>query len=289
VPDVVAADAGASTANVVAADSRVADAAVGDSAGAIDSTLHDGAGDVEAVPDASVDAADACGPPLGATSPLTAKKAPGTITIDGNLREWPCESFVTLSVSRGIVSVGDASTVPLSGEFAVLWDAQHLYVAAHMVDPNVATTPGTNTTTPWENISVATYVSGDTSPNGDYTGLDDQFVVDSKNLAVDYKDGVATSSHPDFTSAVSVDGGSWSVEVSMSVAAVGLGQVAANQHIGFDLDFVDGDGTKQNYQLIWYLAAHSTCSCASCCCNSSPSVDLPYCDVLRFGALDLSP
>ena len=126
-------------------------------------------------------------------------------------------------------------------------------------------------------------------PNGDYTGLDDQFVVDSKNLAVDYKDGVATSSHPDFTSAVSVDGGSWSVEVSMSVAAVGLGQVAANQHIGFDLDFVDGDGTKQNYQLIWYLAAHSTCSCASCCCNSSPSVDLPYCDVLRFGALDLSP
>jgi hypothetical protein len=264
----------ASTPDTNVADTNVADTNVADTHVADSTTV-----------DSGTSFGDDCGAPTVA-SPLTAHAAPGPITVDGQLGDWPCSAFVALNASDGTVLIGTAPA-PLSGEFAVLWDSQTLYVAAHVIDPTIATNPGNNAGTPWYNDAVETYFSGDLNPSGNYTSLDHQFVVDWKNLAIDYQDAVA-SANPGFVSQTSVDtdAGAWSLELSMPASAVGLSQFQSGTQIGFDILFEQSNGTAQNYQLVWHAPqAGQACVCDACCCTVN---SYPYCDVLSFGVVKLA-
>jgi hypothetical protein len=281
-------DAGASDSG--AADSSTPDTNVTETNAPDTNVADTNVADTNVVDSVTVDSAETsgadCGPPPTVASPLTAHGAPGPITIDGQLGDWPCSAFVALNASNGTLLIGTGPE-PLSGEFAVLWDSQTLYVAAHILDPTISTNPG-DSGTPWYDDAVETYFSGDQSPSGNYTSLDHQFVVDWKNLGIDYADAVPTA-NPGFVSATSVDidAGAWSLELSMPASAVGLPQFQSSTQIGFDILFEQGSGTAQNYQLVWHAPQPGqACSCDACCCTSN---SYPFCDVLSFGVLQLAP
>jgi Carbohydrate family 9 binding domain-like len=238
-----------------------------------------------------------CGSP--SASPLSVMRAPGLITVDGVLDEWPCDAFVTLNASTGVLRILQDGGAPPAGQFAVLWDEGHLYFAARVFEPNFAEAPGYNATIPWQNDAVEVYVAldeaGDAMGSGDYTAQDHQFIVDWKNLALDYQyrlfDGGLGTLDPSFVSATSpdADGGVFTVEVAMSASAIGAPELTAGTRLPFDFAFDEGNG-DQLCQVVWAVEKPAVCTCERCCCgDASPVTPLPYCDTLCFGTAILSP
>ena len=122
-----------------------------------------GAGDAsDAGPILDATAYDACPLPAndGGTVAYASKATP---TIDGDLSEWSCASWIAVDESNAMY-VKDAGHA-MSGIFAAAYDSGHLYVAYHVVDPDIT---GNSLVDSYVNDSVEVYVSGDTSPTGDY-------------------------------------------------------------------------------------------------------------------------
>lgn len=236
--------------------------------------------------DASTPDSTVCPSPAPSASPLTAHRAPGAIHLDGNLDDWKCVPFVTLTQAfAAYAKTPDGGSAPIAADFAVAWDGDYLYVAARVTD---ATIDGTNATSPELNDSIAIYLGGDAFPTGDYSGLDHQYVVDHVNLAVDYQylsTPARTPSPPGFLSATQTTDTGFAIEARIGATAVGRNTFAAGDSLGFDFGLVAGDGTTQRFVLLWADADESSCLCVRCCCLSA--TPLPACDTLRFGKLTL--
>ena len=151
--------------------------------------------------------------PLVSPSPGTvvAKQVSGPIVIDGDLSDWGCPKFASLTPSNAakVLPRTSGATVTVTGEFAIRWDATSLYFAVRVTDGNVG---GNNATDPYLNDAVEIYLAGDTTLTGDYTNIDHQYVVDYKNLRTDYGPKPIATQHfttnpRELTSAVSVGQG----------------------------------------------------------------------------------
>jgi hypothetical protein len=231
---------------------------------------------------------------------LAAPEASGPITIDGDLGDWGAAEFTLLAASDAAFIEGPSGTctaanatsqclVPAgeTAEYALLRDAANLYFAVRVTVPNVG---GGSTTSPFTNDAVEIYLSGDTTPTGNYTSVDHQYVIDWANLVTDYGPSATDMGQvnpPGVTSAVNVatNLGSYVVEVKVALSALGLSALAPGQILGLDLGLDHGQGTEATRSfLVWWMATHTAPTCTTAKCTSC-SPDQPYCDTLTFGQL----
>jgi hypothetical protein len=226
--------------------------------------------------------ADACSGTTDVTSLGSIAESDAPPVIDGDLRDWPCSGWLTITPSNaGFVRTGGD---PLAAEIATRWDQGNLYVAVHVIDPSVA---GNNATDLYTNDSVELYLTGDPAPTGDYDSVSHQYVTDWTGRIVDYgpshdnKPGDRQPAH--FTAATRPMPDGWALEAQIGAPAVVAGAFVSGANIGFDVEINDGDGTNQRGSLIAALSpvpAACTCKQQQCCCGHP--VDLPYCDSARI-------
>jgi len=166
---------------------------------------------------------------------------PDAPVIDGNLSEY------TLAYGSEILAAG---TGPINNTvtWGTLWDADNLYIAAHVVD---AVVEGTGN--PWDNDAVEMYVDGDNSKDGTYSAasFDTQLIMDAINLDSLWAkaDGVPITDESSVWLATS-DG--YSIEIRLAWSnfdfAPGKGRT-----IGWSLGNNDSDlGVGRDYQTVWY-------------------------------------
>jgi hypothetical protein len=272
-------------------DTFVPDAVTGDSVvqdtAAVDTAVNDTAQESAPSP---------CTPAAGT---VDAPQAPGAITIDGDLGDWGSPAFTTLAANDAALIMGPNGNcnaanatskclVP-SGEttgFALLRDASNLYVGVRVTVPGVG---GTNTTAPYTNDAIEIYLRGDPIATGDYTSVDQQYIIDWQNLVVGYgppSSGTGQTNPPGVTSAVKVapGNGGYVVEVQIALSQIG-GSLAPGQMLGFDLGVDHGNGTAASRSfLVWWMSTHGPPQCTTAkCMGCAP--DQPYCDTLDFGLL----
>jgi hypothetical protein len=231
------------------------------------------------------------GPDLGAQLPgvlLARSVGNNPPQVDGLLEDWSCVAFEALDASAaGYVDSTYSGAVPVSGEFAVRWSEEQLYLAIQVRDPDV----GGVATDPYEifdNDSVAIYLDGDATLTGDYTDEDHHFVVDHARRISDYPHDPPEPQL--FKAAVERSAAGFAVEVQISYEAVGTALFADGRRLGFDLAISDGDGLDRHALLVWYMRPKSdylSCACADCCCKAIEDDDMPDCDTWRFGELVL--
>ena len=238
------------------------------------------------VPDDAADASEggACpSPSADAAVSLVAPIAPAP-TIDGDLTDWGCGPWTALTQTNAAYAMQNGQSV--SAQFAVRWDAANFYFAAHVAVPLVRGDDGTN---PYNNDAVEIYLSAP-PVNGDYDATTHQYIVDWKNLAVDYgpvhsPPNRPAPSPPHFTSQTKKVADGWQVEVAIGWPAV-MKKPASGAAVAFDVQLDDGDGTALDTRVIETLAPHSAaCGCKSCCCGQAN--DFPNCDTLTFVTVTL--
>jgi hypothetical protein len=232
-----------------------------------------------------------------AAGTVLAPQAPGPITIDGDLGDWGSPAFTTLSASDAALISGPSGTCTAANaisqclvpagetiDFALLRDASNLYVGVRVTVPGVG---GTNTTAPYDDDAVEIYLRGDPVATGDYTAVDQQYIIDWQNLVTSYgppSTGNGQTNPPGVTSAVKVapGNGGYVLEVQIALSEIG-GALAPGQTRGFDLSVDHGQGTAATRSfLVWWMAAHAPPQCTTAKCMDCTSGQ-PYCDTLDFG------
>jgi len=279
----------------------------GGTTGATDGGAHDGTVDAAAdvAEAATTDAPGSDAPQETTVNPcklaagtVLAPKATAPITIDGDLGDWGAAAFTLLEASNAALIMGPTGTctaanatsqclVPAgeTAEVALLTDSANLYVGVRVTVPNVG---GTSTTAPYTNDAVEIYLRGDTTPTGDYSADDHQYVIDWQNLVTDYgppSTGTGQASPPGVTSAVKValGNGAYVVEAKIALTELGQTSLASGQLLGFDLGVDHGQGTAATRSfLVWWMSAHAVPKCTSAKCTGC-NPDQPYCDTLDFG------
>lgn len=162
-------------------------------------------------------------------------------TIDGELGEYD------LIYGSDILAAGDGpnnNTVT----WGVKWDADNLYIAAHVVD---AVVEGTNN--PWDNDAIEMYIDGDNSKDGTYSAesFDTQLIMDALGESTLWAkaDGVAIT---DEESVWLLTGDGYSIEIRLGWAQLGFAP-GKGRTIGWSLGNNDSDlGVGREYQTVWY-------------------------------------
>jgi hypothetical protein len=229
---------------------------------------------------------------------LAMPTAPGPITIDGDLGDWGSPAFTLLDANDAALIMGPNGTctaanatskclVPSgeTAEVALLRDSANLYVGVRVTVPSVG---GTSTANPYTNDAVELYLRGDPVATGDYTSVDQQYVIDWQNLVIAYGPpsvGTGQTNPPGVTSAVKVapSNKGYVVEVKIALGEVGQISLAPGHTLGFDLGVDHGQGTAATRSfLVWWMATHAPPQCMTAkCMNCTP--EQPYCDTLDFG------
>ncbi len=269
-----------------------------------DAVAQDASGDAPAGDASSGDADASDGAQPGDASSCTsgpgvvlAKTAPGPITIDGDLTDWGSPGFTVLTASNAALITGPSGTCTAANatsmclvpagettDFALLRDATSLYIAVRVT---VAGVGGTNTTDPYDDDAVEIYLRGDPVATGDYTSVDQQYIVDWQNLVISYgppSAGSGQTNPPGVTSAVKLAAGhgGYVLEMQIALSEIG-GSLAAGQTLGFDLGVDHGQGTAATRSfLAWWMASHGPPQCTTAKCTGC-TPDEPYCDTLDFG------
>jgi hypothetical protein len=247
---------------------------------------------------------DACTETSDASATATIAAWPksqgGPPKIDGDLSDWPCEGYVHFSNANCAYSID--TSYPLEVDIQVRWDAENLYVAAQVSDPNVGDAPSYDGTNPYNNDSVEMYVSGDATLDGSYDANTHQYITDYQGLSVDYGplhagDNPVTPP-PNFSAAAVVVTGGWNYEASVSYKALGLTPMggpsmkpgfAPGTNIALGFEVSDGTGVNQAAAIVLVMAPvqPSACKCttSACCCNQTP--DVPSCDSTRIERVTL--
>jgi hypothetical protein len=285
-------DPGAATAGGpdASTDSFVAEAAAGDA------VTQDVAPGDAAASDSAQQSSDAS-PCTAAAGTVVAPEAPGPITIDGDLGDWGSPAFTVLAAGDAVLITGPSGTCTAANatskclvpagettDFALLRDATSLYVGVRVTVPGVG---GTNTTAPYDNDAVEIYLRGDPVATGDYTAVDQQYIIDWQNLVIGYgppSSGSGQTNPPGVTSAVKVaqGNGGYVVEVKIALGEIG-GSLSPGQTLGFDLGVDHGQGTAATRSfLAWWMSAHAAPQCTTAKCTGC-NPDQPYCDTLDFG------
>ena len=166
---------------------------------------------------------------------------PDPPVIDGNLSEY------TLAYGSEILASGTGS-INNTVTWGTLWDADNLYIAAHVVD---AVVEGTGN--PWDNDAVEMYVEGDNSKDGTYSAasFDTQLVMDAINLDSLWAkaDGVPITDESSVWLATS-DG--YSIEIRLGWSNLDFAP-GKGRTIGWSLGNNDSDlGVGRDYQSVWY-------------------------------------
>jgi len=229
---------------------------------------------------------------------LVATQATGSITIDGDLSDWPPVAFTLLDANDAALIAGPTGTctpatatsqclVPdgESTEFALLRDAANLYLAFRVAVPSVG---GGSTTAPFTNDAVEIYLLGDPKATGNYTSVDHQYIIDWTNLLLDYgpsQTGTGMPNPPGVTSAVKVAtaNNGYVVEVQIAITELGQTSLTPGQMLGVDVGVDHGEGTEATRSfLVWWMATHAAPVCTTPKCTGC-SPDQPSCDTLDFG------
>jgi hypothetical protein len=285
-----AADAGADTTTPAAETGN----GPGGGDAALDGAAGDGA-DVDAALDASLDAADAADAPrdgracdastLLEAGRLGSPALGGAVTVNGDLSEWGCVPFVVMDrVTSGHAAPADAS---IRAEFATQWSASAVYFAFRVFDN--AAPSGADNVDPHNNDSVEVYLDGDGFLMGNYDAGDHQYVVDHLAQYKDYgPEPPVVPPGGQFARAVVKNGNDYTVEMSVSAAALGRASFASGNILGFDVQINNHVGTTPHAETLIWRVNPQPCSCgAPCCCGQGG--DLPWCNTQRFGFLHLLP
>jgi hypothetical protein len=259
-------------------------------------TQEGGGGSVDsgppAVPDAQADASvepDACavqaashvasvGPAEAAAFASTRPK-----TIDALLDDWDCQTPIPLDAAHGASVIFDAGAVDGIGAQVLLeWDPLHLYAAFVVTSPP----PMGDDVEPFFNDAVELYLASTSPGVGFYRTTDAQLAVDHAGRAKLYRDDVGMSA-AGVIAATRLTATGYVVEVQVAMSVLGIISASAGSRLGLDLAVDRGDGATQLGQLLWALVAPPACTCGMSCCCGKGANDLPYCDTLRFGAVEL--
>ena len=161
--------------------------------------------------------------------------------IDGDLSEFD------LAYGSEILAAGEG---PINNTvtWGTMWDANNLYIAAHVVD---AVVEGSGN--PWDNDAIEMYVDGDNSKDGTYSAesFDTQLIMDAVGLDSLWSkaDGVPIT---DETSKWLATSDGYSVEIRLGWEQLGFAP-GKGRTIGWSLGNNDADnGIGRDYQTVWY-------------------------------------
>ena len=161
--------------------------------------------------------------------------------IDGDLSEFD------LAYGSEILAAGEG---PINNTvtWGTMWDADNLYIAAHVVDAVVE--GGGN---PWDNDAIEMYIDGDNSKDGTYSAesFDTQLIMDAVGLDSLWQkaDGVPIT---DETSKWLATSDGYSIEIRLGWEQLGFAP-GKGRTIGWSLGNNDADnGIGRDYQTVWY-------------------------------------
>ena len=215
-----------------------------------------------------------------------------SITIDGNLSDWPAGLFTANTLTHANAAdvngtwaaMESANNANLSADFAVRWDTTALYVAAHITDDAAQNFTSTNNDQIWKGDSIEVYVRSAAGSTGAYTANDGQFVFASNNEsrvfrvtnAGDIPAGVS------FAAVATSTAASWTFEVKIPWSVIG-GTASLGRNLGLDigLNDCDANGACRARYLIWKVQPVGA-PCAACMGTCAP-----FCDTRTFYGLQL--
>ncbi|UAY52782.1 putative Ig domain-containing protein [Ferruginibacter albus] len=166
---------------------------------------------------------------------VTCYKAPGTITIDGNLNEtgWNLNKSISKSVT---------GTVNNTATFGVLWDNNNLYIGAKIIDANLYS----ESADLWNDDALEIYIDANNNKAASYDGKDNQFIIGYNKTTAFTKTAITGLQFK----TVAITGG-YTVEVAIPWSQLGL-TPSAGLSIGFDAGNDDDDnGGDRDGQAVW--------------------------------------
>jgi hypothetical protein len=167
---------------------------------------------------------------------ITCFRAPGAITVNGNLNETGWN--ITKSFSK--TTVGSPNN---TATFGVLWDNTNLYIGARVLDANLFS----DSSDPWEDDAVEIYIDANNNKLTTYDGMDNQIIKNYNKSTVFTKVGITGLQHA--WAAVS---GGYSIEIAIPWSQLGIASPAAGTTIGLDIGYDDDDnGGVREHQAVW--------------------------------------
>lgn len=166
---------------------------------------------------------------------VTCFRAPGAITVNGNLSEagW------NLSKSVSKTTLGNPNNTTT---FGVLWDNTNLYIGVRVLDAALQS----DSPDLWENDAVEIYIDANNNKLASYDGRDNQFIKGYNNSGLFMKTSVSGVQQ-----AWTPITGGYSMEFSIPWSQLGISPANATT-IGFDLGYNDDDnGGAREGQAVW--------------------------------------
>ncbi|MBI3883953.1 MAG: putative Ig domain-containing protein, partial [Sphingobacteriales bacterium] len=167
---------------------------------------------------------------------ITCYKAPGSITVDGNLSEsgWN----ITRQFSKLIFG-----TVNNTATFGVLWDNSNLYIGVKVLDANLyADSPDW-----WEDDAVEIYLDANYNKLSTYDGFDNQIIKGFNKTGVSTKFNITGLQH-----AVTPIAGGYAIELAIPWSQLGISSPVSGTNVGFDISYDDDDnGGGRDGQATW--------------------------------------
>jgi hypothetical protein len=222
--------------------------------------------------DASADdaAAEEPCPPVGTTPSTGARYAFAVRSrpsvpkvLDGDLADF--RRCVAIRLDSASAARTKGTTVTNANVY-LEWEPNALWLGADIGDVVVE---GDDIVRPFMNDSLEVYISGAGLRTGDYGPLDHQYVVDHAGRAKEY-----ASAHTvgPFTSAMAAKTPTgYRVEMRIDASAFSTAPLAKG-----DVKFLNvmlNDGIGQAAYLLWAMQPHTSCSCTTCACNTTPAFD----------------
>jgi len=167
---------------------------------------------------------------------ITCYKAPGVITVDGNLSEagWA----VTRPIAKTVIGTPNNNAT-----FGVMWDNNNLYVGAKIVDANLYV----DSPNLWDDDAVEVYIDANYNKSTSYDGYDNQVIKGYNNSSVLTKFAITGLQH-----SYNVIQGGYTVELAIPWSQLGISSPASGMNIGFDIGYDDDDnGGSREGQAMW--------------------------------------
>lgn len=229
--------------------------------------------------------------PVGADALATCSDG-ATVTIDGDLGEWP-ESLFTTTIDHATAAANggtwsadeSANDLDLSARVASRWDATHLYVAAKITDDQLLVSTSAKF---WDNDVFELFLDGEGDRSGPYGTFDHQVIVRFDGVASSRRDGnevplpiglVVATMQPSATA--------WQLEVAIPFTTLGDLPPITGRVLGIDVVLEDREDlatTSVDQYLTWQKVEPVPASCMDTCGASCR----PSCSTLNFGLLQLA-
>ncbi|HEX6837596.1 MAG TPA: sugar-binding protein [Polyangia bacterium] len=191
-------------------------------------------------------------------------------TIDGNLADWPINSFLPMTKTTSAQATGtwDVAGIPndtnSSARWLVRWDLSYLYVAVSVTD-DVQNTPNPAGSQISENDAIEIFVDGGHERSSTYDGNDWQLVYSADGAKQAAQ--LMLKSWPAGPEVWSRTSPSWTLEAAIPWSILG-GTASLGRLVGFDLKLDDNDsGTMRERDLVLYYGqanGNGGCTAPNC-------------------------